>query len=139
MHAVPTKKPGSLVDPTGKYRCPVCRVQSTGDEFDTGWVSCPLLGGAQLCLGCCIDQQGIARAEDISKHPFLGDFRKFAGIAGQNLVVARMKCMAHQVEVLREQIAEKPSNVGEVRALLQQVHRVATAVSGTGDGGSSYD
>lgn len=135
MHAVPTRKSGRATDPSGKYRCPVCVVQTTGDEFDTGWVSCPVLGGVPLCLGCCIDQQGIARAEDISRHPFRADFNKLAVVAGKSLIVARMTCMAHQVEVLREQIAEKPPNVEEVRGLLHQVHQVASRLSGGGEGG----
>lgn len=95
-----------------------------------------MLGGAPLCLGCCIDQQGIARAEDISRHPFRDDFDKFAAVAGKSLIVARMTCMAQQVEVLGEQTAEKPPNVEEVRGLLHQVHRVATSLSGSGEGGA---
>ena len=64
MEAIPETFKARNIERTGRYKCPLCEDQSTGDEVDTGWVLCPMLEGRPICLGCCLDYQNVARLED---------------------------------------------------------------------------
>ena len=106
MQAIPRVVPGRVVDPTGRYRCPLCSVQSTGDDADTGWVRCPMMADRMICLGSCIDHQAVARAENFEDDPERDLFFSVSEISGSPVTDLRRICMEHQVAVIDLRLEE---------------------------------
>ena len=96
--AVPKVLSAAQLDPTGRYRCPLCEAQSTAEEADPGWVSCPLAQNA-VCFGCCVDYQSVARATDFSVHPWRDLFDLAAEKTGKDVAAPRRVCLGHQEEI----------------------------------------
>jgi hypothetical protein len=121
MDAIPTYLSGYEVDPSGRYTCPLCRVQRAGDAEDTGWVRCPMLKGQMICLGSCIDHQKVARSDEFDSHYDRGLFETLHSNLRRPINELRSICMSHQIEVLDERIAEGGPNTKqmlELKALL---------------------
>lgn len=101
MEAIPETYKATDIDQTGRYKCPLCEDQTTGDEVDTGWVLCPMLQGKPICLGCCLDYQNVARLEDFDENPYHDLFDEAAEKTGKAAVALRRNCLAHQEEILQ--------------------------------------
>lgn len=121
MDAIPQYISGREVDPSGRYTCPLCRVQRTGDAEDTGWVSCPMLNGQMICLGSCIDHQKVARADEFDSHYDRGLFETLQVNSSRSIKELRLTCMRHQADVLSEQIAHAGPNKKQMIALKELV------------------
>ncbi len=121
MYSIPRYSSGYEVDPEGRYTCPLCGSQATGDAVDTGWVSCPMLDGKVICLGSCIDHQAAARSEDFQSHP---DRELFDELTRRSQVTAhklRSLCMHHQIEVIDEQLQEDSVDSEELAELRKAI------------------
>lgn len=121
MHAIPKFISGRQLDPTGKYRCPLCRVQSSSDQDDTGWVACPMLNGEMICVGSCIDHQAIARSEDFQHHPYRNDFDQLASKSGHAVLELRSICLRHQLEIIDEQLMASSEDADALNRLRRQI------------------
>ncbi len=104
-----------------KLTCPLCRVQSTSDSTDIGWVSMPELqrGPKWICLGSWIDVSSIARADDPSRHPYYDDLVRLAGLAGTSPAELTQALLQRQLSVLQS----NPKTLGdpELRALQSRI------------------
>lgn len=118
MSIIPPCKRGRVVDATGRYRCPLCGVQATGDQHDTGWVRCPMIEDQWICLGCCVDHQAAARAEDFARHPFHDLFDVLSRQRGETVVQLRRKCLEHLAAILRG-IPDLDPDDDEMRAVVR--------------------
>jgi hypothetical protein len=101
MAIIPPKLTGAQVDPKGTYQCPLCRSQTSADPVDTGWVRCPMLDERAICLGCCVDYQAVARAEEFERHPFRDLFNDAARVTGRSIDEVRRRCLEHQAAILK--------------------------------------
>lgn len=110
MIVVPKQVSGRHVDPSGKYRCPLCEVQGTGDSEDPGWVSCPMVDGKMICFGSCVEYQKVARAEDFESHYDRNLILQLSSRLVRDAVELRATCVRHQIEVATDQLAEAPGN-----------------------------
>jgi len=119
VHAVPPRVSGREVDNTGMYRCPLCQSQGTGDEEDIGWVACPMLRSEMICLGCCLDHQGLARSSNFEEHAFRGLFESLSSKTGVPIVKLRRLCLQHQESIVDEEVGHGCTNadaLAELRA-----------------------
>jgi hypothetical protein len=123
MNAIPKWVPGRAVDPTGRYHCPLCETQATGDEADTGWVHCPMLDGRMICLGSCIDYQKVARSEAFAHHPERILFESLATRQSRSVTVLRRTCLDHQLEVVDEKLREGREDSNALSALRAEIER----------------
>jgi hypothetical protein len=89
----------SETDEIEKYSCPLCIVQKVGDKADTGWVKCPLTDNKFICLGCCIDYQKVASAEDFEEHVSYNLFEKLAVKQKKRPKELKSICLQHQKEI----------------------------------------
>ena len=121
MHAIPPIVPGLKVDATGQYVCPLCNVQHAGDDVDTGWVECPMLGNRMICLGSCIDYQNIARSADFDVHPEIRLFRELAQVTHDDIEVLRWTCLRHQAKVIDDQLWAGSEDAAPLRELRDSV------------------
>lgn len=104
MEAIPETFEASQIDPRGRYKCPLCDIQTTSDEADTGWVHCPMLNDRPICLGCCLDLQNIARSENFMAHPYRGLFDEVGLKTGKDVTELRQICLRHQEAIVRADI-----------------------------------
>lgn len=125
MNAVPERLASDEIDPAGQYVCPLCERQSTADAVDTGWVFCPMVGGEPICLGCCIDHQGVARSASFDEHPFRALFDEVAAKTGRPAESLRQICLQHQAEIIEDRLrtADAGAAAGRLRKLLAKVER----------------
>lgn len=123
MHAIPPTIAGTDVDPSGSYECPLCRVQSTGDEIDTGWVACPMVMDRMICLGSCIDYQKVARSLRSPDHPEDQMFTNLAIATRSSIEALRLKCLRHQVQIIDDQLRDGSEDASELRQLRGDVVR----------------
>lgn len=93
----------------GPYRCPLCKVQTTSDAEDIGWIACPMMREEVICLGCCFDYAGIALSEDFETHPFFDDFRKLSSRTGIDVHKLRTICLNHQVQLYLDEAERAPT------------------------------
>jgi hypothetical protein len=107
MEAMPETYEAKKVHPTGHYKCPLCDVQTTADEVDTGWVFCPMLDGEPICLGCCLDYQNVARLEDFTTNPYNDLFDEASHKTGNPADRLRRICLDHQEEILVARIGKE--------------------------------
>lgn len=127
MKAYPPIIKGKDLDPTGTYNCPLCEVQSTRDENDTGWVVCPIAKGKSICLGCCIDYQSVAASDEFETHPYYDLF-----IDNKNLLkgtppdVLRNVCLEHQKQILKKDLDEEVDEVqkSKISTSLNRINRL---------------
>src|SRR5436190_2018867 len=99
MEAIPETFGADQVDSKRQYRCPLCDVQTTADEVDTGWVLCPMLDSDPICLGCCLDIQNVARIEDFATHPYHDLFEDVSLKTGKEVTELRQICLIHQESI----------------------------------------
>jgi hypothetical protein len=123
MHAIPERFDQKMIDPSGCYVCPLCQAQSTSDESDTGWVYCPMLRDRPVCLGCCIDYQSVARADEFDSHPYRDLFDSLSAQGGMTVERLRQICLNHQVTIVRGQLnsAHNKTSADELEGLLSAI------------------
>ncbi len=100
MEAVPRHVSGKCVDPSGRYTCPLCSTQRAGDIEDIGWVACPMVDGAMICLGCCLDHASAARSLNFYEHLDYELFESLGDERGTTAVRLRSTCLQHQSEIV---------------------------------------
>jgi hypothetical protein len=132
MDAAPDTVAARVVDPSGRYRCPLCAAQSTSSDPDIGWVACPMIGDEYICLGCCLDYQYVARSERFDEHPYREDFDRIAQKAGKDVRTLRLICMRHQESVLVADLERgvRPDVERGVRELLEEVRGRVAEIEG---------
>lgn len=108
MEAIPDTFEAKQIDSRGRYRCPLCDVQTTADEVDAGWVFCPMLEDRPICLGCCLDYQNVARLEDYDTHPYRTLFDEASAKTGKKAGELRKICLSHQENILLAKLEKKP-------------------------------
>lgn len=126
MHAIPPVVSGRKVDPTGKYKCPLCKVQSAGDDADTGWVACPMVKNHMICLGSCIDYQKVARSSEFAEHPEHDLFEELSKVAGSSVDALRGTCLRHQIQIIDGQLEAGSEDAEDLRELRELVLRAMT-------------
>jgi hypothetical protein len=129
VNAVPHVVPGFEVDPTGKYLCPLCKVQRAGDEVDTGWVACPMVDNEMICLGSCLDYQAVARSSAFETHHDRRLFSKLAREARQTEQGLRAVCLRHQAKIIEDQLHSRTDDAVDLMALGVEVSRALAKVS----------
>ena len=120
MDVTPPVIPGLAVDPTGKYRCPLCKVQRAGSDPDTGWVACPLVKHRMICLGSCLDIQIAARKPEVDVY---NEFGAVARATRENVATLRWTCLRHQVQLIDDQLREGTDDEAELIVLRKTVVR----------------
>lgn len=123
MAIIPSRLSGVEIDPTGRYRCPLCGSQIAGDSADTSWVRCPMLADQVICLGCCVDHQAVARADDFDSHPFRDLFVHVARVTGSTSSELRRRCLQHQASIL-ESIPDVAPDDEDARAVAIALSRM---------------
>ncbi len=123
MNASPQSVASEEVDGEQGYRCPICVVQTTNDQADTGWVRCPMIAGAYVCLGCCIDHQRVARSSDPSKHFDRELLLAMVVRTGNTLLELRRICTGHQLENIEEELelAVEVGYTAELQVLKREI------------------
>lgn len=129
MNAVPPVIPGLEVDPTGRYACPLCKVQRASDEVDTGWVACPMVRGQMVCLGSCLDYQAVARSSAFETHYDYPPFIQLEQEARQLKRGLRTICLRHQAELIDDQLRSQTDDVIELTARKDEVSQALAEVS----------
>lgn len=115
-----------IASKTNRYRCPLCKAQTTEDPADTGWVRCPMLRDTFICLGCCIDHQSVARAENFDAHPYRDLFDGVSKVGRIPARRARLNCLEHQEGIiLRDLRSQQGAAEHTVRKMLLNVIREA--------------
>lgn len=126
MDAIPPVVSGSEVDPTGSYRCPLCNAQTTGDDVDSGWVRCPLVGEQMVCLGSCLDLQAAARSSEFETHPDRATFRNLARERRKAETDLRLICLRHQADIVENQLRLRMEDPLDLITLKGKIHRALT-------------
>jgi hypothetical protein len=121
VNAVPPVFAGLEVDRTGRYSCPLCEVQRTGADVDTGWVACPMVRNQMICLGSCLDHQAAARSRTFDTHPERYLFSKLAKETRQSEQVLRAVCLRHQVQVIDDRLRSRADEAIDLMALRHHV------------------
>lgn len=103
MHVIPLVFTADQVPKLDSYFCPTCRIQSTSDPADPGWVRCPMVNDEFICLGCCIDHQKPARAENFAEHPLADLFEELSNRTGRSITSLRKICLLHQESLLNDE------------------------------------
>ena len=129
MNAVPPVVRGLEVDPTGRYLCPLCRSQRTGERPDTGWVSCPLVRGQMVCLGSCFDFQAAARSSEFETHFDRPLFEKLAQETRQGEQSLRAICLRHQLQIIDSRLLSRADDPVELIKLKEEVRRALVEAS----------
>ncbi len=114
------------------YQCPLCK---TGrHDPHQKWVRCPLVGDNYICIGCCLDLQGLARAIDFEGDPFRGLFDEVSVVAKRSVVRLRRNCLEHQLEVvainLKKNIGTKEQD--DLLALAKRVSEILVQLDALG-------
>lgn len=123
MDAAPQHFSAYEVDPSGAYKCPLCRVgKGSSPESDSGWVNCPMVDRV-ICLGCCLDYQYVARSNEFTEHPYYEDFVRFSEMTNKSVTELRSCCLEHQQSVLEGELESGASRELErpMRELLEVV------------------
>lgn len=123
MLAIPVTLAAREVDPTGRYVCPACKVQPSSAEDDPGWVLCPMLDDAAICLGCCIDVQQVARSSEFSTSAWRDLFDDIAALTGERFSTLRQSCLAHQAEIVESRLRASRDEAG-IRKLQDIMARI---------------
>lgn len=123
MDAAPRAVTAREIDPTGRYKCPLCTAQTTGSAVDIGWVFCPMINERPICSGCCLDYQSVAVSEDFDGHPAREDFDNLSHRTGLGVERLRLVCLEHQESVLLDELGrnEYPHLESAMRELLARV------------------
>lgn len=110
-----------------QFSCPLCRVQSTSDATDTGWVAMPELvkGPKWLCLGSWIDVAGVAQRDEPSEHPYYEDLVRLAELAGMSPDEMVRLLRRRQLELIRERPASEAE--GELNALRHRLEEMVAS------------
>lgn len=87
------------------YTCPNCGAENTAAVDSPGWVSCPILDGKFMCVGCCTDVS-YAAMKDIDDTLRNYALDEIAATSGKNKSDARIVCLRHQIEMLRSRVRE---------------------------------
>src|SRR5262245_19078048 len=76
-----------------------------------------------ICLGCCLDYQGVARAEDPSSHPDWELFDHLSKDSHKEVPTLRRLCLKHQEGILVAKLERSgvASNNTSIKPLLDQV------------------
>lgn len=106
MDASPKTMSALEIDPTGRYKCPLCKVQTTASKVDIGWVFCPMIDEQPICFGCCLDYQSVAVSDAFDRHPAREDFDSLAQKTGKGVSMLRLICLQHQEAVLVARLEE---------------------------------
>ena len=122
MTIIPPQIPTQDVSPGRVYVCPLCKVQTTADRADTGWTLCPMLD-LPICLGCCVDHQSVAVADEFSRHPYRDLFDVVARLTGKDVPTLRRICVEHQAKVLAS-IPDLPDDDEDVRAVARALQEL---------------
>jgi hypothetical protein len=105
MEVVPEVIPAAEVERRagGRVVCPLCRVQSTSDEADIGWVALPELRCPPrwICLGSWLDVSSVARADEPADHPYHDDVRSLADLTGLTATDVIEALRQRQVAILQ--------------------------------------
>jgi hypothetical protein len=120
MNAVPLVVSGTDVDPIGRYSCPLCKRQKTGDAVDIGWVLCPMVRDEMICLGSCLDHQAVARSSVFHSddQPL---FDKLAREMREDKKVLRWRCLRHQAEIIEDRLMSRADDPVQLLALKEKV------------------
>lgn len=102
MIITPEEKTNDEVSNGEYYECPTCRVQTTASKVQTSWVLCPMIGGKDICIGCCIDLQVVASSRRFENHPIFSDFLEVANKYRKLPSKMRIICVNHQIELCED-------------------------------------
>lgn len=126
IDATPRPVDAEQIDPTGRYKCPLCLVQTTASKPDIGWVFCPMIDNQPICVGSCLDHQNIANSQDFDGHPFRNDFDSLSERTGREVSELRLICLRHQESVLVAELEqnEYPALEKNIREWLKDIREV---------------
>jgi hypothetical protein len=113
---------------SGIYQCPLCKVQNTALEPDTGWILCPMINNQAICLGCCFDYQSIARSDDYEDHPFRDDLDSLAAKSNKHPNDLRKTCLSHQIEICLFELKQTKDAI-EIMALKKRIAEIETLLA----------
>lgn len=109
--------------------CALCGTREADTSIEREWVLCPLVGGQPIDLGCCLDYQGLARAEDFESDVYRGLFDQLSSRTGRSVDQLRLECLEHQQEIIGDRLSHgAPADQNELIALAGHVSRVAASV-----------
>lgn len=114
---------GHEVCASGQYSCPLCKVESTGSDYDIGWVNCPMVNHEPICRGCCFDYQNTARSSEYLTHSYRDEFETLAKMVNKDVTVVRLVCLQHQETILTEYLA-RPCDSDLLRRTEQQLEEI---------------
>jgi hypothetical protein len=117
--------------------CLVCNSRSEGEAEHREWVLCPMLDQRSICLGCCLDYQGLARATDFETDPFRDLFVNLSQTTGKGVSQLRRICINHQREIVARRLSDpsEPDDVGELIVLASHLEQVETRLPHDGPEG----
>jgi hypothetical protein len=107
MIITPKEKTNEEVKIAGRYVCPTCQAQTTTSKVEIGWVSCPMIGGENICVGCCIDFQVVTNSERFVNHPDFAEFLEVANKYRKLPSKLRIICLNHQIELCENFLKDK--------------------------------
>lgn len=127
MIVLPEEKTSKELGITGNHVCPICMAQSTISFVDIGWVSCPMVNGNGICVGCCVDLQGAANSGDFENHPFFEDFVDLVQITGKTPSKLQRICIAHQLEISLQLLYEpRYADDEQIRSFINYLEQLST-------------
>lgn len=102
MIVTPRELSNTNVEKHAVYECPVCQVQSSRSKVEIAWVACPILYGRHICVGCCIDIQGVAHSESFETRATSKNFRNAIELSEKAAAAVRIVCLDHQIQISEE-------------------------------------
>ena len=109
--------------------CALCGTRETDISIQRDWVLCPLVSNKAICLGCCLDYQGLARATDFATDVYRGLFDDLARRMDRSVDELRLVCLNHQQEIIGEQLRDAtPTETQELLSLAARVSGVAVSI-----------
>jgi hypothetical protein len=109
--------------------CPLCGTRETNPDIQREWVRCPMVQNKPIDLGCCLDHQGVARAEDFESDSYRDLFETLSRRIGRSVAVLRLQCLQHQQEIIAERLPQASSAESEeLISLAGHVSRVAASI-----------
>lgn len=109
--------------------CAICGTRETDPELEQEWVRCPMVRNGPIGLGCCLDYQGVARAEAFDSDVYRDLFDTLSRRTARSVATLRLQCLQHQQEIIAERMrgassAERDKLIG----LAEHVSQVAASI-----------
>jgi hypothetical protein len=128
-NAVPRRYAATELGMKQDAACALCGGRELDPEIPQDWVRCPMVRDRPIGLGCCLDYQGVARAQDFESDALRDLFETLSRRTNQSVAVLRLQCLRHQRQIVSERLPTAAYEEQlELIALAEHISEVAAGI-----------